>query len=118
MGDELQLLGNYRWARKGYRRLTDEEIMSMRKKYAAGVSVAKLALAYGVNWSTVWRRCSDVRVKKARAIISFGGVSVTGALVRPVKGSPLRGRAALALDRPTRRFGDGYQCDGVGWLFE
>jgi len=35
--------------------------------------------------------------------------------VRRVKGSPLRDRAALALDRPTRRFGDGYESDGVGW---
>ena len=30
-------------------------------------------------------------------------------LRRPVKGSPLRGRAVLALDRPTRRLGDGYR---------
>jgi len=29
--------------------------------------------------------------------------------MRPVKGAPLRGRAALALDRPTRRLGDGYK---------
>jgi transposase-like protein len=50
--------------RKGRRRLTDEEITSMRKQYSAGVSVAKLATAYGVNWSTVWRRCSDVHTKK------------------------------------------------------
>ena len=30
-------------------------------------------------------------------------------LRRPVKGAPLRGRAVLALDRPTRRFWDGYK---------
>jgi hypothetical protein len=30
-------------------------------------------------------------------------------LRRPVKGAPLRGRAKLALDRPTRRFWDGYR---------
>jgi hypothetical protein len=32
-------------------------------------------------------------------------------LRRPVKGSPLRGRAELALDWPTRRFLDGQQND-------
>src|SRR5262245_20926136 len=35
--------------------------------------------------------------------------------LRPVKGSPLRGRTLCALDRPTRRFSDGYEIDGVGW---
>src|SRR5436190_15531652 len=34
---------------------------------------------------------------------------ITGARDRPVKGAPLRGRAELALDRPTRRLGDGYE---------
>jgi hypothetical protein len=29
--------------------------------------------------------------------------------IRPVKGAPLRGQAVLALDRPTRRLGDGYR---------
>jgi len=37
------------------------------------------------------------------------GCEVTGALMRPVKGAPLRGRAELALDRPTRWLGDGYK---------
>jgi DNA-directed RNA polymerase specialized sigma24 family protein len=41
-----------------------EEITTIRKQYAAGLSIAKIATAYGVDWSTVWRRCSDVRVKR------------------------------------------------------
>jgi hypothetical protein len=40
--------------------------------------------------------------------IAFGSVIVTSAWVRPVKGSSLRDRTLCALDRPTRRLGDGY----------
>jgi|SRR5215831_51362 len=38
--------------------------------------------------------------------------------MRPVKGTSRSRsrRAMLALDRPTRRFGDGYDNDGVEWL--
>jgi hypothetical protein len=47
--------------RKGWRKLTRNEIAGMRNHYAAGVSIRRIAIAYGVDWSTVWRRCSDVR---------------------------------------------------------
>jgi DNA invertase Pin-like site-specific DNA recombinase len=42
--------------RKGWKRLTRDDIASMRKEYAAGVPIAKIARAHGVDWSTVWRR--------------------------------------------------------------
>jgi hypothetical protein len=47
--------------RKGWRKLTRNEIAGMRNHYAAGISIRRIAIAYGVDWSTVWRRCSDVR---------------------------------------------------------
>jgi len=58
-----------------------------------------------VNFS-VWNRSG--------ADISLSGLAmITGAGDRPVKGAGLRPRAALALGRPARRLGDGYQRNGV-----
>jgi hypothetical protein len=41
-------------------------IASMRKEFAAGVPIARIARAQGVDWSTVWRRCADLRIKTVR----------------------------------------------------
>ena len=41
--------------------------------------------------------------------LSLGTCEGNRRLRRPVKGAPLRGRASLALDWPTRRFWDCYE---------
>jgi hypothetical protein len=33
----------------------------MRKDYAAGVSIAKIAMTYGVDWSSAWRHDFSTR---------------------------------------------------------
>jgi len=43
------------------------------------------------------------------ALLSLGACEGNRRLRRPVKGAPLRGRAELALDRPTHQFWDGHK---------
>jgi len=53
--------------------------------------------------------CAKRRAEPFLGWLSLCGCEGNRRLRRPVKGAPLRGRAKLALDRPTRRFWDGYK---------